>query len=255
MIRGAAALVLGAVVLAGCAAPRQGPPLRAIERALSGAPGEAQPSTIVATELAYARAAKEDGQWTASRSFAAPGAVLHGRNGVVPAGPVLAQLSDPSEPIQWAPRTVVMSCDGSLALSLGRFRDPEGLVGNYVTVWERQRDLSYKWVYDVAGPDIPQPPPRKTIEDGNIVVTAIDAVEGLVATCPRGDEQVPAPPTIRSASDRPGEVQISRDRTLRWRWEHRDKGTKIVFADYWYEGDWIRAIEERLVSPPTEAME
>lgn len=255
MIRSAAALVLGAIVLAGCAAPRQGPPLRAIERALSGAPGEAQPSTIVATELAYARAARDDGQWTASRSFAAPGAVLHGRNGVVPAGPVLAQLSDPSEPIQWAPRTVVMSCDGALAISLGRYRDPEGLVGNYVTVWERQRDLTYKWVYDVAGPDVPQPPPRKEIEDGNIVVTAIDAVEGLVATCPRGDEQVPPPPALRSGSEETGKAQLSGDGTLRWRWEHRDEGTKFVAADYWYNGAWITAIEQRLAPLPAEVKE
>lgn len=250
MIRGAAALAMGALALAGCASARPGPPQRVIERALAGAPGEAQPSTIVATELAYARAAQEDGQWTASRRFAAQGALLHGRNGAVPAEAILASLSDPSQPIQWAPRTVVMSCDGALALSLGRYRDPEGMVGTYVTAWERQKDLSYKWVYDVAGPDVPQPPPRKQIEDGNIVVTAIDAVQGLVATCPRGDEQVPPPPALPTGSGHPGAAQVSSDGTLRWRWEHGAAGTKMVIADYWYNGAWVTAIEESLASPP-----
>lgn len=248
---GDAALALATLALAACTGAHPGPPRKAIERMLKSVPGEAQPSTIVATELAFARAAREDGQWTAFRAFAAPGALLHGRNGTVQAATFLAQLSDPPEPVQWAPRTVVMSCDGALALSLGRFRDPGGFVGNYVAVWQRQNDGAYKWIYDAAGPDIPQPAPRKRPEDGNIVVTAIDAVEGLVATCPRGDEQVPAPPAWPQGSGHPGKAQMSADGTLRWRWEHRPGGEKYVAAQYWYNGAWVNAIEESLASPPT----
>lgn len=240
------------IALAGCAAPRQGPPLKVIERVLPTAPGKAQPSAVVATEVAYARAAKEDGQYTAGLAFAAPGAMFHTRNGGVPAQALFEQLPNPETPTEWGPRTVVMSCDGSLALSVGRFRDPEGFVGNYVTTWIRQADNSYKWIYDVAGRDDPQPPPRRQFEDGDIVVTAIDAVQGLVATCPRTGETVPPPPAIPIGDDGHADAKLSRDGTLRWRWEHRGEGEKYVTADYFYEGEWVKAVEESLASPPEE---
>lgn len=240
-----------ALALSACAGnQRRGPPPQTIDRALKSAPGAAQPSTVVAAEIAFARMAKEQGQWTAFREFAAPGAMLHGRNGGVPAQQLLAELADPEEAVQWAPRTIVMSCDGALAVSLGRYQDPEGLVGNFVTVWERQSDNAYKWVYDVGGPDVPQPPQRKQFEDGDIVVTAIDAVQGLVATCPRAGETVPPPPASSSVGERAQDAKTSRDGTLRWRWQHRGEGEKFVAAEYFYNGQWVTAIEESLASSP-----
>ena len=143
-----------------------------------------------------------------------------------------------------------MSCDGSLAVSLGRFQDPDGVVGNFVTVWERQPNLEYRWVYDVGGPDVPQPPPRKQFEDGDIVVTAIDAVEGLVATCPRAGETVPAPPANSPVGQKAEDAKLSKDGTLRWRWQHRGEGEKYVAAEYFYNGQWVTAIEESLASAP-----
>ncbi|QFT76658.1 hypothetical protein [Erythrobacter sp. THAF29] len=240
-----------ALTLSACAGgQRPGPPPQVIDRALKTAPGAAQPSTVVATEIAFARVAKEKGQWTAFREFAAPGAMLHGRNGAFTAEAFLAQQSDPEKAVQWAPRTIVMSCDGALAVSLGRYQDPEGLVGNFVTVWERQSDNAYKWVYDVGGPDTPQPPPRKEIEDGDIVVTAIDAVQGLVATCPRAGEAIPPPPADSSVGVRAQDAKTSRDGTLRWRFEHRGEGEKFIAAEYFYNGQWVTAIEESLASSP-----
>ena len=250
-----AALVALAALTIGVAACSSGPreripPRAVIQRALATAPGAAQPSDIVATELAYARAAKKQGQYTAGLEYAAPGAIFHTRNGGVPAQTLFSQLPNPETATQWQPRTVVMSCDGSLALSLGRFVDPEGFVGNYVTTWSRQQNGEYKWTYDVAGRDNPQPPPRAEVEDGDIVVTAIDAIEGLVATCPRAGEAVPPPPTIPVGEEGNADAKLSRDGTLRWRWEHRGDGTKYVAADYFYLGQWVSAIEESLTSPP-----
>ena len=243
-----------ALTVSACAGKQKfrGPPPQVIERALKSAPGSAQPSTIVATEIAFARAARELGQWTAFRQYAAPGAMLHGRNGAIPAEPWLLTQSDPANPVQWAPRTVVMSCDGAVAVSLGRFRTPEGIVGNFVTVWERQADNQYRWIYDAGGPDVPQPPPRKEFEDGRIVVTAIDAVEGMGATCPRAGEPTPPPPADSVVGQRAAEARLSRDATLRWRWEHRGAGGKFVAAEYYYNGRWVTAIEEVLASPPEQ---
>lgn len=249
----AVALVLS-LALTACAGGG-GPPkpnkrqLAQINRALATAPGAAQPSTIVAVELAFSRAARERGQWTAFRQFAAPGALLHGESGPFAIEPWLATQTDPPEAVQWAPRTVVLSCDGALAVSQGRFRDPEGKVGNFVTVWERQADNTYRYVFDAGGDDVPQPPPMRTapVQPGDIVVTDIDAVQGLVATCPRGGAGTPPPPAIPIGEDGKADAKLSRDGTLRWRWEHRADGTRFVAAEYFYQGRWLTAIEQSLV--------
>lgn len=242
------------VALAACAGGG-GPPkptkrqMAMIDRALATAPGAAQPSAIVAAEIAFARAAQEQGQWTAFRQFAAPGALLHGANGPFPIEPWLATQTDPPEAVAWKARTVVMSCDGALAVSQGRYRDPEGKVGNFVTVWERQPDGEYRYVFDVGGDDVPQPPPRNAPEaqPGDIVVTELDAIQGLVATCPRPGTPTPPPPAIPLGEDGRADAKLSRDGTLRWRWEHRTDGTRYAAAEYFYQGRWLTAIEQSLV--------
>ena len=253
MRHAAALVVLGALALTACASPRpKGPPTAVINRVLVGAPGAAQPSTIVAAEIAFARAAREQGQWTAFRQFAAPGALLHGANGPFPIEPWLATQTDPPQAVQWEPRAVVISCDGALAVSQGRYRDPEGKVGNFVTVWERQGNGEYRYVFDAGGDDVPQPPPRKPVEgEGGIVVTAMDAVLGMVASCPRGGDAIPPPPAIPVGEDGKTDARLSRDGTLRWRWEHRTDGTRYAKAEYFFEGRWLTAFEQSLV--PTGA--
>lgn len=240
--------------LAACAGGG-GPPkptkrqLAIIDRALATAPGAAQPSTIVAAEIAFARDAQELGQWTAFGIYAAPGAMLHGSKGPFPIAPWLATLSNPPQAVQWKPRTVVMSCDGAVAVSQGRSREPDGTVGSFVTVWERQPDGRYLYVFDAGGPDVPQPPPPPKVEaqPGDIVVTEIDAIEGLVATCPRGGAPIPPPPAIPLGEDGKTEAKLSQDGTLRWRWEHRADGTRYIAADYFYQGRWLTGIEQSLV--------
>ncbi|MDY7096768.1 MAG: hypothetical protein SXU28_01395 [Pseudomonadota bacterium] len=249
-----AIVALTALTVTACAGPQQrrGPPKKVIERVLKKAPGAAQPSTIVATELAYARAARERGLYTAGTEYAVPGALLHGRKGAVPFAAIAGSLKDPAISTQWAPRVVVISCDGALAVTKGRFKDAEGFVGNYVTTWVRQSDNSYKWSYDVAGRDDPQPAPPEPIPEGAIVVTAIDTITGLVASCPGRGEGAPPPPPMPIGEDGKADAQLSRDGTLRWQWEHKADGTKYVKAEYFYEGGWETAIEESLASPPEQ---
>lgn len=220
-----------------------------IDRVLATAPGAAQPSTIVAAEIAFARDAQELGQWTAFGIHAAPGALIHGRNGPFPVAPWLAAQTNPPQAVTWKARTVVMSCDGAVAVSKGRYRDPDGTVGSFVTVWERQPDGQYRYTFDVGGPDVPQPPPppKADVQPGDIVVTEIDAIQGLVATCPRPGAPVPPPPAIGLGEDGKTEAHLSRDTTLRWRWEHRTDGTRYILAEYFYQGRWVTAIEQSLV--------
>jgi hypothetical protein len=242
----AAVLALSACVGGGGAPKPSQRMVRLIDRSLAGAPGAAQPSTIVAVEIAFARAAREQGQWTAFRQFAAPGALIHGPDGPFAAEPWLATQTDPPEAVQWEPRAVVISCDGALAVSQGRYRDPDGTVGNFVTVWERQPDGEYRYVYDVGGDDVPQPPPRKPVEDGDIVVTSLDAVNGMIASCPRGQDEIPPPPAIPIGEDGKADARLSRDGTLRWRWEQRDDGTRYFAVEYFFEGRWLTALEQTI---------
>lgn len=248
-------LVMGLVLaLTACAGGGGRPSERAvaqINRVLTNAPGAAQPSTIVKAELEFARAARKRGQWTAFRIFAAPGALLHGRNGPFLIEPWLATQTDPPAAVQWEPRAVAISCDGALAVSQGRLTTPEGKVGTFVTVWERQPDGAYRYTFDAGGLDVPQPPPRKPVEEGNIVVTAIDAVQGLVASCPRSGAAIPPPPAIPVGEEGKAGAVLSRDGTLRWRWEHRADGTRFAAADYFAEGRWLTAFEQSL-APTSE---
>ncbi|MEO1920981.1 MAG: hypothetical protein ABGW84_03735 [Sphingomonadaceae bacterium] len=193
--------------------------------------GYANPSEVAATDIAFSRAARDDGQWTAFRRFAADGAVIHGRNGVIDADPWLAAQDDPPAPVQWTPTAVWSSCDGSVAVTQGKFAEPEGQWGYYVTVWERQRDGRYRWVYDMGAPDDQLTAAENARRDSTptgenaIVIRAIEAIEGRVADCPRSGESLPQVASVLPPKGQGG-AGSSRDDTLRWSWDHAADGTR-----------------------------
>lgn len=199
-------------------------------------PSQGEPGLVAAADIAFARAARDDGQWTAFRRFAADGAVMHGENGIIEAGPFLATRADPPAPVQWSPTAVWTSCDGSTAVSFGRFQEPDGIIGSYVTVWELQSNREYKWVYDMGGADDPQPAPRlPPVEDSidMIVVPGMDIIDGKVADCSRGSAPDAAMPAEVSAA-----THASRDGTLRWQWSHGEDGTRLFVLHYLRDGTW-----------------
>lgn len=205
----------------------------------------AQPGIVAATDLAFARMAQDDGLWTAWRFYAAPGALMPGENGVAPVINVLADRADPPEPIRWAPRQVWSSCDGTLAASVGRFARPNGIVGDYVTIWQLQRDGTYRWVYGDSVPDEKQPAPTVTPDNPDpdtIVVTEINAIKGHTADCPRGGEPLPAPPSYTGQDAQFGQG-ISNDRTLQYRWEYHPDGSPYVAIEWLREGAWREAFK------------
>ncbi len=248
-------MAMGLLVLTGCASGGR-PSLtdRQIDRALVGAPGEAQPSRIVASEIAFARSARETGQWAAFGVAAAPGAVVHGVEGPMNAAIWLLQQKEPAKPTDWRPRAVWMSCDGAMAVSQNRFRDAGGLVGDMITVWQRSRDGSYRWSYLVAAPDMPQPPRRPDlgpVGDGDIVVSALDSIKGIVADCPEtgfgsdvgtGTPNPPASAQNISAGMQQGLLN-SADGTMRIVWNHFPDGARQITVDYARDGAWTRALD------------
>jgi len=214
-------------------------------------PSIGEPGRVAAADVRFARAARDEGQWTAFARFADNGALIHGENGPFEAAPWLAAQANPPEAVSWAPTSVWTSCDGSLAVSFGRYQQPDGIVGSYVTVWKLQRDGEYEWTYDMGGPDNPQPdPPAPPLppSDDLIVVPALDFVDGKVADCARGASQPVVPPV---AADATTDGARSDDGTLQWRWEHRTDGTRVFRADYLREGRWEEALD--FVMPPEGA--
>lgn len=235
-----------ALALSACASqqPRQGPPNKVIDAVLRTAPGSAQPSTIVALEAAFERLASETTPAAAFLEYAAPAARVQTPQGLMPAQQWTAQASFPTRAAKWSTRAVAIACNGALAASTGRFTDAAGIVGNYVMIWQRQDDGTYRWAYHTAGPDVPQPPPRVREREGSIVVSAMDSVQGLVASCPRGEAGIAPPPALSLASD----AQLSGDGTLRWRWQQQTGGGTLVAAEYFYEGRWLNAFEHNLAT-------
>jgi hypothetical protein len=166
----------------------------------------------------------------------------------------MAQQSNPAQAVAWAPNTVWSSCDGTLAVSFGRFEQPDGLVGNYVTVWQLQGNRGYKWVYDMGAPDNPQPSPRTGpfIPEGEeaIIVPGLSSIEGRIADCPARGQSPPEIPAAEVPGAQTG-GGASADGTLRWAWIHTDAGGRSVQVDWVREG----AVQQALLfeAPPSRS--
>ncbi len=238
------ALTISAALVAGCASGPRKPSQRAlkqIDRALANAPGKAQPSVIVKTELALSRGLREGNPKEAFQFFAAPAAQLHTEDGLVEIATFLDNGPNGSEGPQLETKSVYMSCDGATAVSQGRLTE-NGKVGNYIIVWERQPGIStrgnedetgYRYVYFTAAKDNPQPPPRPIITPGpnDIVVEAINSVRADIATCaPRDEIYLNAYPQPIGGEFGSGS---SRDKTLQWNWSSVSADTRRVTVDLW----------------------
>lgn len=177
-LSGAALLVVLAAAAAGPAQAqgRGGLPDLAAPRAPDepGVPDHpaADPGRVLETELAFARAAQDRGQWTAFAQYAADDAILFVPQ-AVKAHDWLRGRADPPAAARWQPHEVWSSCDGSLALTLGAWQRPDGSVGYFTTVWAQHGDRGdgYRWVID-QGDTLAEP------------LAAPQAVLQTVADCP-----------------------------------------------------------------------
>lgn len=137
-----AAVTLALAMLAGCAG---GPRLNDRQTAFLG--NAANPSAVIAAELAFARMAREKGTWTAFRETATEDA-LWPTPGWENVRASLKGVPDPAQAIVWEPDQIWSSCDGSFALSSGPATYPSGRKTRFATIWQRQDDRTYRWVLD-----------------------------------------------------------------------------------------------------------
>lgn len=157
-----AASILGAGLLAllitGCSAAPQ--------RTGRPVPLRANPSAVIAAELALARAAQEKGQWTAFAEAAAEGAVILAPE-PVDARTWLKGRANPAQALRWQPYDVWSSCDGSIAVTRGAWQGPGAATGYFVAVWERQPNGSFKWLLKSDQP-LSRPLPRPELAAGMV---------------------------------------------------------------------------------------
>lgn len=135
----------------------------------------ADPSAVIAAELAFARAAQDKGQWAAFREYAAKDA-LWPTPGFTLVQDDLKSRAEPTKAITWEPDRVWSSCDGSYAITSGPAVHASGKKSRFLTVWQRQGNGEYRWVLD-QGFDL---------EDG---YTPPEMIAAQAADCPAGEQR------------------------------------------------------------------
>ena len=177
----------------------------------------AEPADIIAAELAFARAARANGQWTAWRETAAANAQMfapvNGTTAAVRVDAYVKGRANPPVSMSWDPQSVWMSCDGSYAVTYGAWRKAPDTGGPsngwYVTVWQHQRKGGYKWVLDL-GDALAKPLP------------APEMIRASLADCPARRAHGMAGPAVDQHRDAPDSTpqdylaSEAKDHTLAW---------------------------------------
>ena len=241
-------LLLALAALAGPAAgamasaeDRPGPPGR-------GRNSYADPSAVIAAELAFARAAQEKGQWTAFAATAASDAVMFEPQMVL-AQQWLKGRANPPVAVKWQPHRVWSSCDGSLMVSHGAWQGPRR-TGYFTTLWQRQRNGTYKWIYD-GGDSLEQP------------LAAPEMIAGQIADCPArvrrtpgadvnigradphgADRPIPFDPAHRSGK--------SDDGTLSWTVTVDPGGARNLSVEWKKDGADVPVLTEEVSAPASQ---
>ncbi len=152
----------------------------------------ANPSAVIAAELALAKDAATRGQWTAFAAAAAPDAVMPYPR-LVWAQEWLKGRPNPPKAMTWQTHEVWSSCDGILVVSHGAWQD-ETQNGYFTTIWQRQPDGRYKWVF--------------THNDTDVIDQKVpEMIPAHVAQCPEPAKAAPTPPR-RGKPGKPKPVRI-----------------------------------------------
>lgn len=118
---------------------------------LAAPPPASSPEAVVHAERAFAAEVSAKGFKKGFLAFAADDAVLF-QPGVVNARASLGALPDaPPEnpPLDWWPEWAGMAASGDFGFTTG----PASIPVRYFTVWRKQADGSWKWIYD-GGPGL-----------------------------------------------------------------------------------------------------
>lgn len=134
---------------------------------------------VVAAERAFAARAGEVGWVPAFRAFVAPDGQLVRQGGYANAPEQLAATEDDgNRNLAWWPAFAGISRSGDFGFTTGAVSFDEARTprGHYFTVWRRQSDGSWKWIYDGGVGPIAEA--ASLTEPGGDVAMAPTAIEG-----------------------------------------------------------------------------
>jgi hypothetical protein len=194
----------------------------------------ANPSAVIAAELAFAQLAQTKGQWTAFRETAAADAVMFVPQMIV-AQQWLKGRGEPPVAVKWQPHQIWSSCDGSIAVTRGAWQGPKA-VGYFTTVWQRQRDGGYKWILDQG-------------DSTALPMDAPEMIEAKVADCPHGKTGRSTASPAPVAFDPAHRAGTSDDGTLVWDVTVDPSGARNFSVDLLLDGK-LDSVEIDEVSAP-----
>jgi hypothetical protein len=130
-------LIAAAALLAACQPPATAPTPPVVD-------------TVIAAERDFAADARRIGWVEASEAHAAPDAFVL-QPGPTPAVRFFTNIDGANRgdvSLNWDPALAVASSSGELGFTTGPFNGDDTAFGQYLTVWKRQPDGSWKWIYD-----------------------------------------------------------------------------------------------------------
>ncbi|RDV02574.1 hypothetical protein DXH95_11465 [Sphingorhabdus pulchriflava] len=230
------ALFATTLLVSGCASQR--PEMRAMSQS-------ANPSAVIAAEIAFNRLAQEKGQWTAFRETAAKDAVMFAPD-PNRALEWLKDKADPPKSVKWQPHKAFMSCDGKTGVTTGAWQRPDGSVGYFTTVWQWQDkgsrpadapasymgDGEWKWVVD-HGDALTAPR------------AAPELIETRVASC-KGKPNAPLAAPPMGAKMKMG---LSRDQSLNFTWTVLPDNSRTVTVRLWNGEAFDTVIDDAVAAP------
>ena len=194
----------------------------------------AEPMTAIDAERAFAADAQKLGQWTAFRKYAAEDALMF-----LPqptnAQTWLKDKKDPPVSVFWWPGRSYVSCDGAVAVNTGPWVRGWGkAIGYFTTVWLKQPDGSWKWVYD-AGDEL-----KVARAEGGEITPAT-----AVCTKPSGPMVHGSPaPGIKTGHGQ------SPDGSLHWAWQTQPDGSRDFTAYLWDGKKMAPVVSDKVAAPP-----
>jgi hypothetical protein len=193
------------------------------------------PMSAIDAERAFAADARKLGQWTAFRKWATADALMFVPQ-PTPAQAFLKGRKNPPVPVFWWPGRSYLSCDGTVAINTGPWvRDYGKSVGYFTTVWVRQKDGGWKWVYDAGDED-----KFMRGEGGDIAP--------VVAACP----DKPLPP--QGLDEVPERAKYGRgssvDGSVGWEWLVLADGSRRFSATLWDGKKRQLVIDDKVAAAP-----
>ncbi|PAX07242.1 hypothetical protein [Sphingomonas lenta] len=190
-------------------------------------------ASAVDAERAFAADAQKVGQWTAFRAYATDDAVMFDPQ-PVNAQRFLKSRKDPPKSVEWRPARSFVSCDGTMAANTGPWRNANGGIGYFSTIWVRQPDGGWKW----------------TIDGGDAVKTPKFAWEAEPEVRRASCDNLPGMGMREGFPDRNGGIDSADDGTLRWFYDVAPDGSRKFEARLWNGRAFDVVIADRIAAPP-----